>query len=130
MHLNLKKVYYRYFNYCIFFSCSKQEAFELVQDILRCLNFTYENLTKCFSDEKNHFYLDHFFYMFFSRLLSNKKNINEIRQNDFNFLQPAAYTIYLPQDAQIQIDTALSEMEAMDYRDWVLKKIKKNNFLY
>lgn len=27
--------------------------------------------------------------------------------------------IQLPRDAQIQIDAALSEMEAMDYRDWV-----------
>jgi len=29
--------------------------------------------------------------------------------------------IQLPRDAQIQIDAALSEMEAMDYRDWVYR---------
>ena len=47
-------------------------------------------------------------------------NIDEIRQCDFNFLLPAVDSVQLPRDAQIQLDAALSEMEAMDYRDWVL----------
>ena len=45
--------------------------------------------------------------------------MDEIRQCDFNFLLQAVQSIQLPRDAQIQVDAALSEMEAMDYRDWV-----------
>ena len=125
----LQKLYFNFINHI--FSCSKQEALELVEDIIRCLEFLYENLSKCFSNENNHSYLDHLFYIFFSRLFQDKSKIHkansdnkqfssELRQCDFHFLKPAAYAIYLPQEAQIQIDTALSEMEAMDYRDWVL----------
>jgi len=36
--------------------------------------------------------------------------------------------IQLPRDAQIQIDAALSEMEAMDYRDWVNRYLFKLYF--
>lgn len=106
---------------------------ELSTDIMCSLAFTHENLTKCFVKEENHLYLDHFFYLFFSRLYKDKQsNINstensktsssigDIRQSNFDFLLPAATYVQLPRDAQIQIDAALSEMEAMDYRDWVI----------
>lgn len=115
-----------------FLSCTKEEAVALSKDLIRCLNFLYEDLRKCFTNLTNHSYLDHFLYVFFSRLLHDKNNkiateqsrnnkdkVNEISLCDFSFLQPAAHTINLPLDAQIQIDAALSEMEAMDYRDWV-----------
>lgn len=54
-----------------------------------------------------------------SENLKNSTNADDIRQTDFNFLLPAVQSIELPRDAQIQIDAALTEMEAMDYRDWV-----------
>lgn len=38
--------------------------------------------------------------------------------------------IQLPRDAQIQIDAALSEMEAMDYRDWVYEYLFKLLFFF
>ncbi|OXU28206.1 hypothetical protein TSAR_008339 [Trichomalopsis sarcophagae] len=112
--------------------CNKQEAMELSKDIVCSLAFTNESVPKCFEIEDNHLYLDHFFYLFFSRLykdkltmtksssenLKNSTNVDDIRQTDFNFLSPAVQSIELPRDAQIQIDAALTEMEAMDYRDW------------
>ncbi|XP_058793865.1 protein inturned [Phymastichus coffea] len=111
--------------------CNKQEAIELSMDIVCTLAFTNENVSKCFVKEENHMYLDHFFYLLYSRLYKDKitlnrndfdndksKNTDETRQCDFNFILPTVQTIQLPRDAQIQIDAALSEMEAMDYRDW------------
>ncbi|XP_014204314.1 protein inturned [Copidosoma floridanum] len=112
--------------------CSKEEAIELAADVVCCLNFTNENISTCFAGEENHFHLDHFFYLLFSRLCKNKTaanklnlesiksstNTDEIKQCDFSFLLPAVESVNLPRDAQIQIDAALSEMEAMDYRDW------------
>lgn len=105
---------------------------DLSTDIVCSLVFTNENLSKGFIKEENHAYLDHFFYLFFSRLykdkiMTNKSSLenlrsstnDEIRQCDFNFLLPAVHSVQLPRDAQIQVDAALSEMEAMDYRDWV-----------
>lgn len=43
-----------------------------------------------------------------------------LRGSDFEDTLPAARFVQLPRDAQIQIDAALNEMEAMDYRDWVI----------
>lgn len=55
-----------------------------------------------------------------------KKHIVEPQnttENTENYKFRSAFSvasfIQLPRDAQIQIDAALSEMEAMDYRDWV-----------
>lgn len=38
---------------------------------------------------------------------------------NFETILSAAQLIRLPKEAHIQIDSALNEMEAMDYRDWV-----------
>ncbi|KAJ8678809.1 hypothetical protein QAD02_014596 [Eretmocerus hayati] len=112
--------------------CNKQEAIGLSKDIICCLNFLNKDMSSCFTDEQNHGYLDHFFYLFFSWLIKDsnmwKKNgldnikfnqsYDRMRHCDFNFLQAAVHSLQLPRDAQIQIDAALNEMEAMDYRDW------------
>jgi len=48
------------------------------------------------------------------------QNSTESTENyKFRSAFSVASFIQLPRDAQIQIDAALSEMEAMDYRDWV-----------
>lgn len=48
------------------------------------------------------------------------ENSVESRENyKFRSAFSVANFVQLPRDAQIQIDAALSEMEAMDYRDWV-----------
>lgn len=93
-------------------------------------------MTKCFTSVENHSSLDHFFTLFIHRLLNIKdlykdtdarKNLSKSEnstENVENYKFRSAFSIasfiQLPRDAQIQIDAALSEMEAMDYRDWVL----------
>lgn len=79
--------------------------------------------------------LDHFFTLIVHRLTSIKDSCKDadVRKNSVkpqnsiesveNYKFRSAFSvasfIQLPRDAQIQIDAALSEMEAMDYRDWV-----------
>ncbi|KAL6436477.1 hypothetical protein ACFW04_004751 [Cataglyphis niger] len=110
--------------------CTSQEAIKITEDIVRTLEFTYQSLTKCFTSVENHSSLDHFFTLFINRLLNIKdtdarKNVSKSEnstENVENYKFRSAFSIasfiQLPRDAQIQIDAALSEMEAMDYRDW------------
>lgn len=111
---------------------SLEEACELSSDVVRTLEFCHESLTKCFENQENHSSLDHFFNLFFTRTLNENerndlisKSGSELRNCvknswcEFETIAPAAHFIKLPRDAQIQIDAALNEMEAMDYRDWV-----------
>ncbi|XP_014223988.1 protein inturned [Trichogramma pretiosum] len=112
--------------------CDKHTAIELLNDITCCLSFTYGNLSKCFIIDDNHKHLDHFFYLFFSQLCNKSKtqltsvdDTNAVTNSDdkakmfhLENLLPSVQSLQLPRDAQIQVDAALSEMEAMDYRDW------------
>ncbi|XP_012278022.1 protein inturned isoform X2 [Orussus abietinus] len=114
--------------------CSLQEAVELNADIVRVLEFCHQTLSKCFSEEENHCSLDHFFTLNFFYLLRTKdltvdidlnKTFPEVQDEgnntkkyEFESIMSAAHHVRLPRDAQIQIDAALNEMEAMDYRDW------------
>lgn len=93
---------------------------------MRSLSFTNESISQCFSDQNNHSYLDHIFHLFFTNILNKSNPVGtEIAANkslqicEFETILPAAQFIHLPRDAQIQIDAALNEMEAMDYREWV-----------
>lgn len=78
--------------------------------------------------------LDHFFTLIVHRLTSIKdsckdadvknlakpqNSIESVENYKFRSAFSVASFIQLPRDAEIQIDAALSEMEAMDYRDWV-----------
>ncbi|KOX74168.1 Protein inturned [Melipona quadrifasciata] len=114
--------------------CSLEEAVNLSCDIVRTLEFTYESLTKCFTFEENRSSLDHFFVLIIEQLLDIKSyannagltiscmeihnNIEDMENYKFSSTFSVANFIELSRDAQIQIDAALSEMEAMDYRDW------------
>ncbi|GAB1864614.1 Protein inturned [Camponotus japonicus] len=114
--------------------CTSQEAVKIMEDIVRTLEFTYQSLTKSFTPAENHSSLDHFFILFIHRLINIKDSFKDTdakknllksensTENIENFKFRSAFSvasfIQLPRDAQIQIDAALSEMEAMDYRDW------------
>ncbi|KAK2587178.1 hypothetical protein KPH14_002926 [Odynerus spinipes] len=114
--------------------CSLQEAVMLSADIVRTLEFTYQSLTKCFTNQENHDYIDHFFFLILQRLLGIKNSedntdnpksetdlqsfTRNLENYKFKSTFSVAHFIHLPRDAQIQIDAALNEMEAMDYRDW------------
>ncbi|XP_024887243.1 protein inturned isoform X2 [Temnothorax curvispinosus] len=114
--------------------CTSQEIVKITEDIVRTLEFTYQSLTKCFTSVENQSSLDHFFTLIVHRLTSIKdfckdadvkknstkpENGTESVENyKFRSAFSVASFVQLPRDAQIQIDAALSEMEAMDYRDW------------
>lgn len=125
------------YNFCrmLFFSCTTQEAVKITEDIVRTLEFTYQSLTKCFTPQENQSSLDHLFTLIMYRLVTVKDSCKDtvVRKNlmtpqnsventenyKFRSAFSVASFVQLPRDAQIQIDAALSEMEAMDYRDWV-----------
>lgn len=107
----------------------------LSADIVKTLEFTYQSLTKCFTNQENYDSIDHFFFLIIQRLLdikntedntnSQKNEIDlqcstrNLENYKFKGSFSVAHFVHLPRDAQIQIDAALNEMEAMDYRDWV-----------
>ncbi|XP_025073421.1 protein inturned, partial [Pogonomyrmex barbatus] len=114
--------------------CTSQEIVKITEDIVRTLEFTYQSLTKCFTPAENQSSLDHFFMLIIHRLMNIKdvykdadikkdsiksqSNTENVENYKFRSAFSVASFIQLPRDAQIQIDAALSEMEAMDYRDW------------
>lgn len=95
---------------------SKQEVLLINNQILRFLEFTYQSIARCFETESLKNEIDSFFSRFFSRIL--KKNKSENRVNFEDIVSLATY-LYLPKEAQLQIDDALTELEASDYREWV-----------
>ncbi|XP_063981427.1 protein inturned [Diachasmimorpha longicaudata] len=106
-----------------------EESLELMTETTRTLEFTYQSLTKCFNKEDHHEVLDHFFCLIFTNLLKLRTEdtagdvpmqfqLESRRKCEFEEVIGAPQMINLPRDAQIQIDAALNEMEAMDYRDW------------
>ncbi|CAG9826275.1 unnamed protein product [Diabrotica balteata] len=112
---------------------SKQEILLLNNEIIRLLKFCYETIDKCFTTEKYLPQVDHFFSKFFARTLSSglwstaqqslalenlESKAKEVSPCQFEDLMPVAPTLCLPDEAQLQIDDALSELEASDYRDW------------
>ncbi|KYM97363.1 PREDICTED: protein inturned [Cyphomyrmex costatus] len=114
--------------------CTSQEIIKITEDIVRTLEFTYQSLTKCFTSVENQSFLDHFFILIMHRLtninysckeidiMKNSAKLQNSTESMENYKFRSAFSvasfIQLPRDAQIQIDAALSEMEAMDYRDW------------
>ncbi|XP_018355019.1 PREDICTED: protein inturned isoform X1 [Trachymyrmex septentrionalis] len=111
--------------------CTSQEIIKITENIVRTLEFTYQSLTKCFTSVENQSFLDHFFTLIMHRLTNIKDSYKEadikkkpqnstesVENYKFRSAFSVASFIQLPRDAQIQIDAALSEMEAMDYRDW------------
>lgn len=44
---------------------------------------------------------------------------NQLNNCLFEYVMPVVPTLKLPDDAVTQIDDALSELEASDYREWV-----------
>lgn len=114
--------------------CSSYEALQTTKELIRCLEFCYESLEKCFTTERFVTQLDRFFSRFFARLLTSgtwyaapqqvelqELSVKVIKPGPVQFenLLGGAQYISLPREAQMQLDDALNELEASDYRDWV-----------
>lgn len=63
-------------------------------------------------------------------LVKPQNSTESVENYKFRSAFSVASFIQLPRDAQIQIDAALSEMEAMDYRDWVYRYLFLLYFKY
>lgn len=112
---------------------SKQEIVLLTQELVRVLEFIYQSIENCFElQRKKH--LDHFFSRFFARILSSSlwsKAEQYVELKDLpakaDMLSPclfeevlsSAIQLNLPNEALLQIDDALYELESSDYREWV-----------
>ncbi|CAH0559223.1 unnamed protein product [Brassicogethes aeneus] len=112
---------------------SAKEIMYINNEIIRLLEFSYETLDKCFTDELKLTQVDHFFSRFFARILSSGlwataqqfvelqslsvKSL-QVSPHQFENVMPIAPFLNLPDEAKMQIDDALTELEASDYRDW------------
>ncbi|XP_069695408.1 protein inturned isoform X2 [Periplaneta americana] len=109
-----------------------REAVQVTADLVRNLQFNYKTLTSAFTNPDNRPALDHFFSLFFARLLSSglwpsaqqSVLLQDISTKaahpapaQFEDLLPAAHWVPLPREVQVQIDEALSELEANDFGD-------------
>lgn len=92
---------------------TKHEILLIQKQILRFLEFTYQSIGGCLESQRFRKEIDSFFARFFSRTLKTYKSV------DFEQVLAAASFLYLPKEAQLQIDDALTELEASDYREWV-----------
>ncbi|KAF5301487.1 hypothetical protein FQR65_LT08790 [Abscondita terminalis] len=111
--------------------CSVKEICLIRNEIIRLIEFTYQTMDRCFENEIFKFQLDHFFSRFFVKMLSGAWHKMEQKlelQNlitkcdvltyQFEDVLPVAHYLDLPDEARLQIDDALTELEASDYREW------------
>ncbi|XP_023311186.1 protein inturned [Anoplophora glabripennis] len=112
---------------------SLQEILSINNELIRLLQFSYETVHLCFTNEQYFTQVDHFFSRFFARVLSSGlwataqqfvelENLStkslEVSPCQFESNFSLAATLNLPDEAQMQIDDALAELEASDYREW------------
>lgn len=142
-------VYYSYGSKLLLMSfpdlrCSGKEALKVSKEIIRTLEFCYQTVDRCFTTEAFKAQVDRFFSRIFARLLTsgtwpgalqhielqslNPANIKQAPVQFENIL-PASQWVPLPKEAQMQLDDALNELEACDYRDWVRRKKYKSILL-
>ncbi|XP_074445183.1 protein inturned isoform X1 [Larus michahellis] len=98
----------------------------MIEDVVRTLKFMYGSLDSAFCQVENVSRLDHFFNLFFQRALQParlKSNTSPSTQHydtcSALFLDnlPGLRWLTLPQEIKMEIDTALSDLEAADFAE-------------
>ncbi|XP_022124017.2 protein inturned [Pieris rapae] len=84
----------------------------IIQDIVRTLEFLYGSLKTCFTKPKNVEKLDGIFCRIFATLLFGDKKSGNFQE------VIGAHAVSLPLEVKIQVDDAITELEAADYREW------------
>lgn len=112
---------------------SLSEIVKINDELTRVLEFMYKTMEKSFIPQ-NHAQLDQFFSKFFARCLNGGawitakefiesqdscEVVSDVSKCQFESVLPMAPLLILPDEAQMQIDDALTELEASDYREWV-----------
>lgn len=98
-------------------------AKKVIVDIVRVLEFLYGSLKSCFTKPNNVDKLDCIFSRIFVSLLGDsKRDVNAEKKsgniNSFEYIL-GAHAISLPLEVKVQVDDAITELEAADYREWV-----------
>ncbi|XP_014805489.1 PREDICTED: protein inturned isoform X1 [Calidris pugnax] len=98
----------------------------MIEDVVRTLKFMYSSLDSAFCQVENVSRLDHFFNLFFQRALQParlKASASPSAQHydtcSALFLDslPGLRWLTLPQEVKMEIDTALSDLEAADFAE-------------
>lgn len=97
-------------------------AKRVCNDIVRMLEFLYGSLKSCFTKPNNVDKLDTLFSRVFVSLLDlNKEQSTDGKNGSVVQFENtlAVHGVLLPLEVKIQVDDAITELEAADYREWV-----------
>ncbi|XP_030767926.1 protein inturned [Sitophilus oryzae] len=112
---------------------SIKEIVLMNRELINFLEFLYGDLERCFTKNCNFKRLDWLFFRYFARIVNgnkwattkqflerigNPERIFDRTDSFFEELMPVVPTLSLHDDALMQIDDALAELEASDYREW------------
>uniref|UniRef100_A0A803YAD7 Protein inturned n=1 Tax=Meleagris gallopavo TaxID=9103 RepID=A0A803YAD7_MELGA len=98
----------------------------MIEDVVRTLKFMYSSLDSAFCQVEHVSRLDHFFNLFFQRALQPARlnsnaspSVQHYTTCSALFLDslPGLRWLTLPQEIKIEIDTALSDLEAADFAE-------------
>lgn len=101
-------------------------AKKITHSIVRILELLCGSLKTCFTKANNIDKLDSLFSRIFATLLFKKENSNSdlpemklCKEQCYFEELLATHAVTLPMDVKIQVDDAITELEAADYREWV-----------
>ncbi|KAL1491563.1 hypothetical protein ABEB36_012140 [Hypothenemus hampei] len=112
---------------------SVKEVVLMNNQVLSYLDFTYQRIHDALTLKRHIEQIDSFLFRYFARVICNtdwatteqfmEYQFDQITSNNasvclFEDLMPVVPTLKLPDEAVTQVDEALSELEASDYREW------------
>ncbi|GAB0097160.1 Protein inturned [Sergentomyia squamirostris] len=105
---------------------SQEEAVFLTKEIIRMLEFSYRVLPSAFTEGNQSHMRD------LCQIIEWRIRLRRSRGDSFAFeeILREVHLVPLPKEAQLRIDDALSEMEAMDYREWNYEPLKSHREFY
>ncbi|XP_062849439.1 protein inturned [Trichomycterus rosablanca] len=96
----------------------------VMEGVVRTLRVMYGSLDSAFSEVENTSRLDHFFCLFFQRLIqpsqlcdSTCSSLKDLSETLFLDGLPAVRWLTLPPDIKVEVDTVLSDFESSDFGD-------------
>lgn len=96
-------------------SVNAQQLSLITTSVIRFLEFVYQSIERALESGFFSKQIDALFRRFFEALQRDKGG----DWFKFEGILPAAGILHLPREAQMQLDDALTELEASDYREWV-----------
>ncbi|XP_068617364.1 protein inturned isoform X2 [Battus philenor] len=97
-------------------------AKQVIEDIVKILEFLYGSLKSCFTKPNNVDKLDALFSRIFFHIIFENYNNKSKQEGKIETLLLedilASHTVMLPLEVKIQVDDAITELEAADYREW------------